>query len=264
MIKKAPGISRVFLRFFMSFLSVLLIPLLILGFISRKTIRNIMQNSELQKKTAALSQCAESIGNELDNIYTIVFKASVEQEFSPYIMSDFTQNSLSVINRLQGYKTANHFIQEIYVASPFSDFIFSSGTTYTYGRFSIQKMPGETSRASLFTTLSNACESTQYGYMPSSDHNTFFLVYRLPSHELSSYAYMLFEIPGKAFRDCFNTVLDPDTNILMVLDGNVLIAASDNYSESKRRQIIEEALLYQENGNNGYLKIQQDLTPLFF
>lgn len=264
MAKKAFGISRVFLRFFLSFLSVLLIPLLILGTISRNTIRDIMQNSQMQQKTASLSQCAESIGNELDNISTIVFKASVEQEFSPYVMSDFTQNSLAVMRSLQSYKTANSFIYEIYLASPYSDYIFSAGTTYSYERFSAQKMSGMTSRNDLFAALSRACEHTRCGYMPSPDDNTFFLVYLLPIHESGSYAFMLFEISKKSFRNHFSAVIDPDADSLMVLDGDVLITSFDHYSEQIRQQIIKEAASAPENKKTGYLDTEPDLPPLFY
>lgn len=264
MAKKTFGISKVFLRFFLSFLAVLLIPLLILGTISRKTIRSIMQNSELQRKTAALYQCGESIGNELDNIYTIAFKASVEQEFSPFIMSDFTRNSLTVISRLRSYKTANSFIHEIYLASPYSDYIYSAGTTYSYERFSTQKMPGETSRADLFTVLSGVCENTQYGYTPSSNESTFFLVYPLPLHEAGNYAYMIFEIPKNAFKSHFNAVIDPDASSLMVLDGNDLIASFDHYSEPMRQQIMSGMEKALKNGKSGYLDTEPDLAPLFY
>lgn len=264
MYKKTSGISRVFLRFFLSFSAVLLIPLLILGTISRKTIRNIMEKSELQKKTAAINQCAENVGIELDNIRTIVFKASVDQDFSPFIMTDFTQNSLSVINRLQNFKTANNFIHEIYLASPYSDYIFSTGTTYSYERFIRQKMSPQTSRGNLFAVLSNACRQTQFGYMPSAETGSFFLVYSLPIHTAGSYAYMIFEIPKAILRDYFNTALNSDTDSMMILDGNVLIASYDDYSGQKQQRIIEGTAEAAKNRMNGFLKPEQDSSPLFF
>lgn len=264
MICKHPVFSRVFLRFFLSFFSVLMIPLLLLGGISRRTIRDIMNKDESAKKIAALSHCAEGVDNELSNIAAIVFKASAEQEFSPYRMKDFVQNSLSSINRLKSYKTANSFIREIYLFSPYSDYIFSTGSSYTYDRFSMQKIPGSPSADQLPDFLRQTVEAARYGYFPSVDKDAFFLVFPLPNYLLPHYAYMIFEIPKKALLSHFNSVTDSPGSELMVFDGEFLMASSSSASEGRTELLLQAADKLPPGAESGYLDTGKEEIPLFY
>lgn len=256
-------ISRVFLRFFLSFFSVLIIPLFVLGTISGKTIQNIMRKNESERTITALSRCAEGIDDELNNISTIVFKASSEQEFSPYMMGDFIQSSRSVMEHLKRYKTANNFIQEIYLFSPYSDYIFSTGTTYSYERFITQKLPDKLPGTGLSDYLSQTAAASRYGYMPSSDEHTFFLVFSLPSFQLTHYAYMIFEIPKKALLSHFKIVTGTNDSNLMVFDNGLLIASFADHPEEMQR-IIKKLSDPSYKPETGYIAMEDTRIPLFF
>lgn len=256
-------VSRVFLRFFLSFLSVLIIPLLILGTISVETIRESMRDNESQRNIAALSQCAKGVENELANISTIVFKASSEQDFSPYRMDDFINNSRSVISLLKNYKTANNFIREIYLFSPYSDYIFSTGTTYTYQRFITQKMPEIQSQKNLSAYLSNAAANTEYGYLPSAVDDTVFLILPLPSFEQTHYAYMIFEIPQRALLSQFKVMTDFSSASLMIFNHGVLLASSGNRT-NKIQQLLQELPGSSAYRETGYLPTPKHQDPILF
>lgn len=251
--KKSRKFSKVYLRFLLSFLLILILPLSILGGISAKTIRDIMLDHETERKISTFSQNASGIQNELENVATIVFKASVEQEFSPYIVSDFVGNSRGIISLLKNYKTANNFIQEIYLVSDYSDYIFSSSTTYTYDRFLEQKIPEELSREELLSLLEETVSNSRYGYLDSTDDSVFFLTYPLPNNALTSYAYMIFEIPKKALLNYFTV-----SNHLMVLEGDTLIASFSDYPEEQQQELISRTADGFSDGSADYFEIERD------
>lgn len=257
-------VSKVFLRFFLSFFSVLIIPLSILGTISGKTIRDLMVENESKRNIAALSQCAEGIENELANISAIVFKASSEQDFSPYRMGDFTNNSRSVISLLKNYKTANNFIQDIYLFSPYSDYIFSTGTTYTYQRFITQKIPEIPSQTSLAVYLSEIAANAEYGYLPSSVDETVFLVFPLPSFGLTHYAYMIFEVPRKAFLSHFKLMAGSFDGNLMIFNHDVLLASLADCTKEMKQQLLQELYSSSTHLETGCLPAQKHRDPILF
>ena len=239
-ITKKYYISKVFLRFFISFLLILFIPVIVLGFISQNTIQSLLKKQVIENRTYILGQCAARIDYELNNISDIVFKASEENQFSPYIVSDFVKNSLSIMADLKSYRTANTFIHEIYLISDSSEYIFSSGTTYTYDRFIDQKFPEIENQENLLDFLSHTVSSNSMGlYL--SEEGTIYLVRDLPSTAPLPYGFMVFEIRPKTLNSFFDISADGDEDILILNDDHIISSSLSSESQKKFMKLYANA-----------------------
>lgn len=221
------NISKVFLRFFLSFLLILFIPILVLGIISKNTIQSLLEKQVIENRTHILEQCASRIDYELDNVSSIVFKASEESQFSPYVVSDFNKNSLSIMSSLKTYRTANNFIQEIYLISDFSEYVYASSTSYTYSRFIEQKFPTMNTKEDLLAYLSETTENHPLGYTQTSDKQTLYLIRSVPSNSPYSYGYLIFEVRNKALDDFLFISHIENENILLFQDNHLIASSSD-------------------------------------
>lgn len=143
----------------------------------------------------------------------------------------------------------------VYLVSDYSDYIFSSSTTYTYERFLEQKIPTRLSRSGLLDFLHDTVTGSRYGYLIAKDDDSIFLSYSLPSNGLTAYAYLIFAVPKKAFLEYFHTESGP----LLVLEGNIVIASFPDEHRENQEKLIEMAdRLYEEDAEDYYEFIEED------
>lgn len=228
-------ISKVFIHFFLTHFFVLLLPLLITGVISGAYIRGILLEQISMDEQNSLEKYSDQLNNELQKMVEISFKSSNDQDFSPYIVANFTQNARPLMGKLKSYRITNSFINNLYLISHYSDYVYSPSTTYTVQRFIDQRLEhsGIQAPQQLFQLLATAKANSLNENLiqpPKNSAGGSYFVSTLPSSSPRFYGYLVFEISGENLTRLSNSFAQPNGRSLLLLSGNKILAASSDSS----------------------------------
>ncbi|MEG0270788.1 MAG: AraC family transcriptional regulator [Clostridia bacterium] len=226
---KGKKTSRVFIRLFLTHLLVLMLPLLFIGTVAMSTIRAVVQEQAVSDHQSALRHVSERVGQELEKLNDIAFKASSDQIFSPHILSNFAASALNVMSTLRTFRISNSFVENIYLLSEYSNYVCSPSTTYTVERFIQQKLQTKRSEETLFAQLSQVKAGTPCEHSELCSPRigqTKYLISTLPCYGRQFYAYLIFEVSLTELSNLLTQLSAITHDPYLLMDGHAVLAQS--------------------------------------
>jgi AraC-like DNA-binding protein len=220
--------SRLFYRYLISYLVVLVLPVVIIYAYFYASFINSLREEEITSYYNAVTQTRIQLDSRLDEIQNIALQISV----TPYI-TQLPANGFQLKQELKKYEAVNQLSHEIILYLHNQDRLYSSQSSYTLSTFvhNIYHFPSW-DRASFYTDLRGLrapimrpAEHLAFSNMPSERLITYLMPF--PVNSRAPYGTMLFMLKESVFRqllrnalheDQFNAlIVDRDANLIMAL-----------------------------------------------
>lgn len=128
------GKNRIFYKYLLSYIIVLIIPIVLLGVSSYKQTVNNLYDQVSMNHMDALEQMKESIDGKLVEMNKIAAQMGMNSDLTPYALhQDFYQ--VYKAKSLLDYKSANDYFHEILLYIRDYDFLYSARSTYSLSSF---------------------------------------------------------------------------------------------------------------------------------
>ncbi len=232
-------INRTFVKYFISFFLVYLIPVLVLGAMlywnAVHELRDEIEALNLDK----LSQIKLTLEEDLRGLEQTAGKMSFDPRLTPYMVTGNAYTKREAIDELGKYKINSPFADELFLYLKRDDFIYSSTgssslTTFTNNMYL-------TSRASeLVEQLRDSSQTVlkaERGIIFGNDEDQNMISYMVPvpvkSH--TSYGSVLFVINEKRIKQLIENVLGDYTGAVYIVDEgkNIVAKSSAGYMEEE-------------------------------
>lgn len=241
-------------RYVFSYLTVALVPILIVMLLSYNFFIKEYQNEVEQNRASSLVIARNSFELMLSQMENLVKQIQMEDDLY-YNMQEEFDTAIKLRNRLNKYASSSGYLKDILFYLHDSDTICAASSTYSVDSYAqtVNSMDGID--PPLFKKHLNEVESrtvlasrkeTMMGFAPT-EVTTF--IYPLPYMEASPYATVMFKVDTSVIRKVFSG--DQRDNYALIFHGNgeEVILAGDEQTEASILQILNERELDEKQGS---------------
>lgn len=221
----------VFNKYLVSYISILLIPILIITTLVLGRFSTILEDEIREKDKSMLLFSSSNLKNEISTCHKITDVLSSIDEISPFTYSEDVYGAITLIKKLGKYSSTSSFFDKIFISFYEDDYIYSDSSAYkmntflnTYGSDSNI----DTKLKSAFTSLS----SSQLIY-DDADNITYYVVpYIVNSDIVGTVGFKLnpksiFNIVSTGTSSEVTALIDSFGNIANISDSDAII--NDEY-----------------------------------
>lgn len=262
--------SKVYIKYIISYLIVLIIPVILLSFLIYGKFVKIMTEEVTNNTSRMLYQIRDVVDVRIQEIVDISALVSTNNRITPIISNEFylQENSYpevyNAIMELKNYKISNSLIDSIFIFFKNKDIIVSDTSKYTFKHiFSEVYSFEDISYKELYDKL-NSLGSTMI--IPSKVVNNYSRQFNvvsylrpLPINNYNTSAVLMITLKDSMFKQLIKNVLNEYNSSVFILDGNNKILSSTTVegiglSEDQIKKylaVMDEKTLYNYITNDG-------------
>lgn len=240
-------------KFLLSYIALLILPMIIITSIMSGIIFNILENVILQKDESALMLSTSNLKNEISSCHRITEMLNSVDGVKPFSYSENVYGAITLINTLGKYKATNSSFENLFINFHGYDYVYSDNTAYKMESFlSLYSKDSESKKdlKSAFTDLS----SPRIIYEKNTNKNFYTIPYIVNSEIVGTVGFML---DNKIFSNLLS-LASTQKNILLIdsvgnyanfnnetnIIDNEIISLVDKYSD----EIIKNNYIFKSNG----------------
>lgn len=241
------GFGKHYIRYMLSFVAVLLIPLLILAFSFSSRFLQKFYEEVYETVDMELDQILIQTDNDIDQLKSITAKLSIDGTLNSGLRANTPLDLLSIINYLQILISANDYISDIYVILDKNNYVATSSTTWNKDYFYKQNFRLSELARQAFEYEASSISSPSFhtaeelGFKPSDD--VCFFIMPLLSDYMSIKGKIVFLVKMDSFWNLITERLRSYNAAIFLRDkaGNTIISMDD--SQTKRNEMDHEAII---------------------
>ena len=127
--------KSIYSKFLLSYITLLILPMLIITSIMSGIIFNILENVISQKDESALMLSTSKLKNEISSCYKIGEMLNSIDEIRPFNYSENVYGAIKLINTLGKYKATNSSFEKVFISFHGYDYVYSDTTAYKMDSF---------------------------------------------------------------------------------------------------------------------------------
>lgn len=208
--------NSIYGKFLISYVALLLLPILIISSIMSGIIFNILENVISQKNESALLLSTSSLKNEISSCHQVTDMLNTIDGIKPFKYSENVYGAMSLITTLSKYKATNPFFEHIFISFYDHDYVYSDSSSYKLDYFLnlySQDNDVKSSLKSSFTSLS----SPKFIYDETTNKNFYTLPYIVNSEVVGTVGFI---INNKSIENILSVNSPPKTLLLIDSMGN--------------------------------------------
>ncbi|WP_054022967.1 helix-turn-helix domain-containing protein [Bacillus sp. FJAT-28004] len=243
--------SKLLLKYFISYLGVLLIPLMIISFVVFNYFSTYLEEDVIQNNQEMLKRVQTIVDNEMQEMRNIAYQIAVDESLTPYMVRKNGYGGIQAVSSLQSYSISNSFIEELYLYFRDDNLLYSPVSTYTPSRLLKNKYTYRHWNLEEFLNTINHAERPIL--RPAEEvvlqieggrvDNLLTYIVPIPVYEPSPYATVMFQIREKKLKELMRGIQDNYSGNTIILDetGQMITSLYDEeyMHESKYKEEIQ-------------------------
>lgn len=201
--------SRLFYQYMVSYLVMLMLPMLVIGIAAYHYIIQLMRDEAIRSNLTVLSQAKDTIEMKMNELGNIAVHIASNPHLSPYTATKNAFNEMNAIAELRNYASANYFIHDMLLYfrgrselySPYSVF---SAKSYTEHIFRYEHWSADSFYRDLNTLETPLLRPAEEVRVPDPEKFITYLV-PIPYRETSPYGTVVFQIKASTVNDMIVT-----------------------------------------------------------
>lgn len=133
--KNRLSMQSTYLRYLVSYILVLFLPLIIIGMFFYSYFFDLFENEVIKNNYSVLESAQTDLDTKINELSSLSFQILNNPRLTSYRMLNSPLDTKDGINDLKNYIIANNFIEDIYLYIPANKMIYSSTRTYTMAQF---------------------------------------------------------------------------------------------------------------------------------
>ena len=243
MFKRLLGNKSTFLRFFISYILILILPTFVGFLISTFSIRNIKGQVE-EYNMVMIQQAQRLVDERLDKVEKLALDISFNKQILDFLLVsksvdtlDYTelQNTSDIINYLGKSKMINRYMKEIYIYFMKSDILLNSSKKYTpeqYYQISVENKVGdfESYRERINKRYYNVFNSFELnGATGGSGNQLILYMHSIPLYSWNSMGTIVMQLDPKIFLEILEDINLTDSGGAYIMDsgGKIILDAGN-------------------------------------
>jgi AraC-like DNA-binding protein len=245
---------RLFYQYMVSYIFVLMLPVLVIGFTAYSYFIGLMKEEVTRSNLTVLSQVKDTIETKMSELGNIAAHIAINPHLSPYMATKNAYNEMNAIAELRNYAIANSFIYDMLLYFRGGEQLYSPYSVFDAKTYSDKIFHYENWRPADFYRDINTLEApllrpAENVLMPSPEKFITYLV-PIPYRETSPYGTVVFQIRAKTINDMIVTTFgDYGGNAILLNEKNELITSLAPVSASSLRDLVEAAGKLAESGS---------------
>ena len=134
-VKNIKKMKSVFCKYLLSYIFILMIPVLVVGLTFYNDSINTLQEELIENQVGMLTQIKQVIDNEIVTMVNISCQIESNSNLSPYYVFQKPYNGITAIEEIKKYSRSSNLINEIILYYFDEDMMYSNNTSYTVSRF---------------------------------------------------------------------------------------------------------------------------------
>lgn len=229
--KKMP----MFYKYLISYLALLIIPLLLIGLLVYQHYVTILQDEVTSNHQRMLEQIQESFDLEIKELHKMSAEIAANPELTPYQLNQNMYNAVKAKRLFLTYTSANNFIKDVFLYMKDQPYIFSGSSSYPTSLFFDTFYRYENWTFEQFTkdmnTLSRPVlrHSEPISSPRLTDDRVITYLVPLPLNSVSPYGGVMFMIEENTARKLLQGLLENSDGNTMILDekGELIVSLRD-------------------------------------
>ncbi|MDR3121391.1 MAG: cache domain-containing protein, partial [Clostridiales bacterium] len=136
-LKKMRFIKSLFLRHLISYIGAILIPVLILGYLTYSIFLGYYKQTLEENKMNALSSIRSTIDMQISNIHREAFRIGATGEFSTNYQTRSYAQFLDIVHDLNTTRFANDFVFDVHYINNDLGYVYTSNSRFTYDGYAL-------------------------------------------------------------------------------------------------------------------------------
>lgn len=222
--------SKLFYKYLISYVIVLLIPMLLLIAVFYNSLIKAFYDELAEKNIDMLVQVKNTIDTKLNELWNISVHIESNPELSKFKISENIMSQINVVKVLSSYRFTNSFVEEILLYYHGDDILYSSSGTYNpYSFLNVIYKYHNWNEKQFINDISNVViptvrHSEKVTPMFSKEQNYITYMLPLPYSGSNRYATMIFLINDYTLGNILkNTASNSETNVIIFdRDGKII------------------------------------------
>ncbi|MFD0711923.1 helix-turn-helix domain-containing protein [Paenibacillus sp. GCM10027626] len=242
--------SRLFWKYFVSYIFVLIIPLVTIGAFVFNTFSGYIAAETIETNRNMLTQVKNMIDTRFKELENIAFQISANPDLTPYKLKESAYEKIRGVTALKNYMSTTGFIHDLFLYTRGDQFIYSPSSTYVVERFLESKYKYKHWSADDFqevlqTAAMPTMRPTEDVVVMEMDNRAkaerlMTLIVPIPVHESTPYGTLLFQVKETVIRSFIDEVFGKyeGNSIVFDQDGNVITSLQPDdsiYTEQLQR-----------------------------
>lgn len=239
--------SRLFYQYIVSYVVILMLPMLVIGIAAYNYIIQLMRDEVIRSNLTVLSQAKDTIEMKMNELGNIAVHIAANPHLSPYTATKNAFNEMNAIAELRNYVSANYFIYDMLLYfrgggelySPYSVFAAQS---YTDMIFRYENWSADSFYRDINTLEAPLLRPAENVSVPNPEKFITYIV-PIPYRDTSPYGTVVFQIKAKTVNDMIVTTFgDYGGNAVILNERNELITSLAPVSSPSLNSLIDMAL----------------------
>ncbi|MDF2661420.1 MAG: AraC family transcriptional regulator [Paenibacillus sp.] len=252
--------SRLFYQYIASYIVVLILPVLVIGFVAYNYIIQLMREEVIRSNLTVLSQVKDTIDLKMNELQSIAVHIATNPHLSPYTATKNAFNEMNAISELRNYASANYFIHDMLLYfrggsklySPYSVFAAQS---YTDKIFRYENWSADSFYRDINMLEAPLLRPAENVSVPNPEKFITFIV-PIPYRETSPYGTVVFQIKAKTVNDMIVTTFgDYGGNAIILNERDELITSLAPVS-SPALGDLADTVRRRDGGGSGTIRLE--------
>lgn len=201
--------SRLFYQYMVSYLVMLMLPMLVIGIAAYHYIIQLMRDEAIRSNLTVLSQAKDTIEMKMNELGNIAVHIAANPHLSPYTATKNAFNEMNAIAELRNYASANYFIHDMLLyfrgrSELYSPYSIFSADSYTKDIFRYEHWSADSFYRDLNTLETPLLRPAENVRVPEPEKFITYLV-PIPYRETSPYGTVVFQIKASTVNDMIVT-----------------------------------------------------------
>ncbi|MEF3306932.1 helix-turn-helix domain-containing protein [Paenibacillus sp. GYB003] len=250
--------SRLFYQYIGSYIVMLMLPVLVIGFVAYSYFIKLMKDEVIRSNLTVLSQVKDTIDTKMNELGNIAVHIAANPQLSPYTATKNAFNEMNASAELRNYASANSFIHDM--------LLYFRGRSYLYSPYSVyaaQTYPDKIFRYESWSSADfyrdiNKLETPllRPAEIVSAPNPEPFITYivPIPYRETSPYGTVLFQIRAKTINDMIVTTFgDYGGNAIILNERDEPITSLAPVSSPSLGRLLDTVRAQGESGSGTVL-----------
>lgn len=252
--------SRLFYQYIASYIVVLMLPVLVIGFVAYNYFIQLMREEVIRSNLTVLSQAKDTIDMKINELGNIAVHIATNQHLSPYTATKNAFNEMNAISELRNYASANYFIHDMLLYfrggeklySPYSVF---AALSYTDKIFRYENWSTDSFYRDINTLEAPLLRPAENVSVPNPEKFITYIV-PIPYRESTPYGTVVFQIKAKTVNDMIVTTFgDYGGNAIILNERNELITSLAPVTSSSLG-ILTDTVRQGGGGGSGTIRLE--------
>lgn len=228
--RKFKPTSRLFYQYIVSYLLILMLPVLVIGFVAYSYFLQLMKEEIIRSNLTVLNQVKDTIDTKLSELGNIAVHISANPHLSPYTATKNAFNEMNAISELRNYASANSFVSDILLYYRGGDKLYSpysvfAAKTYPDKIFRYEKWSSADFYRDINGLDMTLLRTAENAFVPNPEKFITYIV-PIPYRETSPYGTVLFQMKAKTINEMIVTTFgDEGGNAIILNERNEVITS---------------------------------------